>query len=645
MGKKKLITYAVVAAMTLSCIVPENGFAQAAEADVKVESQLPSSYSTGFRIEKDTIYNESTSKCVQLLGHLRDSHDLGLNAIYYQGEKLEEGQDFNVNENVLRFSEAFSKALPEGLNEFTVYANYDQDNTNGSSVITVNKVNYEIPNTYVSEYPLAETSVFHTTMDVCENGLSSGYLTYGLSSMQSFDKVYIDHKLISQIAVSDVPTGLRQYYSQRCGNDGEGLFYLEESLFHDMVSGVHYIEVVRDGESEVLTVILYDKDKSTVELMEEAANPESSEGKLDRKTSFCINPISVYEENMADTLFIKGNYWGLSYIYFMGRKLTEDVDYEIFNNYLKFSDDILEQLHTGNNKFMVYAKQSELSNNTSYTVNVYKASDSFSGSYIPKYPLKEESNFYTSFDTCSLSDFRWSIASFGMKTYIPYKEVYLDHQRVSYVEPSDVPTGIRDYFNVPSGFNGGAFFCMYDNAFEKLEPGIHYIEVVEDGESEVLTVLLYDDTATPVTVLQRQNTPVSKIKVKAEVSSEAGTGISQRYTIRQTDSSETLDLKKLKIRYYYTKSGNAQQSFVCDNAGITLGKAPYYLDYTDEVRGIFGEDYVEITFDEHYNLANNPLQFAVRLYQNDWSKYEGLEENAMEVYYDGTLAYQEKFVE
>ena len=122
-----------------------------------------------------------------------------------------------------------------------------------------------------------------------------------------------------------------------------------------------------------------------------------------------------------------------------------------------------------------------------------------------------------------------------------------------------------------------------------------------------------------------------------KVNTTFGSSINQSYTI--SSKKGNVDLSKLKIRYNYTKSGNKAQTFTCDNAGLQLNVAPYYVNMTPDVKATFGNGYVDITFDTTQTIAANAgsMNLGCRMYQSDWSSYEGFVDGSVEVYYNGTL--------
>lgn len=98
-----------------------------------------------------------------------------------------------------------------------------------------------------------------------------------------------------------------------------------------------------------------------------------------------------------------------------------------------------------------------------------------------------------------------------------------------------------------------------------------------------------------------------------------------------------MDLSQLVIRYNYSKAGNKLQNFWCDNAGMQLNKAPWYVNMTSAVKGTFYDGYLEITFDTNEQLETGAgsLNLGMRFAQDDWSQYTNFVDEGYEVYYNG----------
>ena len=137
--------------------------------------------------------------------------------------------------------------------------------------------------------------------------------------------------------------------------------------------------------------------------------------------------------------------------------------------------------------------------------------------------------------------------------------------------------------------------------------------------------------------------PTTDVKPVVTVKSQIAGGINLTYTI-SASGSKPVELSKLAIRYNYTKSGDKNQIFWCDNAGLQLSKAPYYVNLAPSVKGTFHDGYVEITFDtdETLTAGEGSLSIGARLTQEDWSAYSDFVENGYDVFYDGVLVSSNK---
>lgn len=111
-------------------------------------------------------------------------------------------------------------------------------------------------------------------------------------------------------------------------------------------------------------------------------------------------------------------------------------------------------------------------------------------------------------------------------------------------------------------------------------------------------------------------------------------GVNQRYIIESKERSKPVKLSDLKLRFHYTKDDSKEQVFYCDSAGIQSSQAPYYVDYTDAVRGAFGEGYVDISFDTDKVIQDESMSFGIRFNQADWSSYTGFKAGEIEIIYD-----------
>lgn len=142
-------------------------------------------------------------------------------------------------------------------------------------------------------------------------------------------------------------------------------------------------------------------------------------------------------------------------------------------------------------------------------------------------------------------------------------------------------------------------------------------------------------TDTPEPTPIPTDTP-SEVIPSVVLTTQIGESINQACTITSLGS-EAVELSKLTIRYYYSKAGNKDQNFWCNNAGIQLNVAPYYVNITSDVKGRFYNDYLEITFDTTQSIATatGSLNIGMHFAQADWSQYSNFVDKGYEVYYDG----------
>ena len=162
-------------------------------------------------------------------------------------------------------------------------------------------------------------------------------------------------------------------------------------------------------------------------------------------------------------------------------------------------------------------------------------------------------------------------------------------------------------------------------------------EVVVTPEVTPSPEIIVTPEVTPSPVVTT-SAPVTDVKPIVKVTTQEGGSINQSYTITAAGTKD-VDLSKLAIRYYYDKTSKKEQSFWCDNAGLQLNKAPYYVNLSSDVIGTFHDGYLEITFDTSYALTagSGSLSMGVRFAQSDWSSYTDFEEKDVVVYYDGEI--------
>lgn len=162
-------------------------------------------------------------------------------------------------------------------------------------------------------------------------------------------------------------------------------------------------------------------------------------------------------------------------------------------------------------------------------------------------------------------------------------------------------------------------------------------EVPVTSEAPVVTTEVPVTSEAPIVTTEVPATsqaPVQGAPVVSVSTTEGSSTINQTYSIKPANGA-AVDTSKLVIRFNYTKDGNKEQSFWCDNAGLQMPEAPYYVAYTSSVKGSFGDGYVEISFDKANTFTSGELSIQIRINQSDWSAYTNLKCGDLEVYYDG----------
>lgn len=139
--------------------------------------------------------------------------------------------------------------------------------------------------------------------------------------------------------------------------------------------------------------------------------------------------------------------------------------------------------------------------------------------------------------------------------------------------------------------------------------------------------------------IETPDTPVeSNVSVSATVSTvNNGQSISQVYTIKCNEG--TIDLSKLKLVYKAENLPVATQNVWVDNASMKLTVAPWYVAFTEAVKGEMTSDglVITITADKQLTAGTGDAQIGLRFAKNDWSVYDQLGAETVEVYYDGQL--------
>lgn len=138
---------------------------------------------------------------------------------------------------------------------------------------------------------------------------------------------------------------------------------------------------------------------------------------------------------------------------------------------------------------------------------------------------------------------------------------------------------------------------------------------------------------------------------------ENTTSISNTYTLKN-NGDNSYDLNKLKIKYYIDKDSYNNFNSACDNAGMHLNAAPYYISLTSKVKINVvdisdklsrADAVVEITFPSTEVKLSKGAEFSIgtRLYTQNWNMlnqsndYSYGNANKVVVEYDGQILHGE----
>lgn len=149
----------------------------------------------------------------------------------------------------------------------------------------------------------------------------------------------------------------------------------------------------------------------------------------------------------------------------------------------------------------------------------------------------------------------------------------------------------------------------------------------EDGSSTT-------SSSVTITVIFEEEEEVGDRDLRLEVQGlgDVSTNTISRKFILSNAGSEDVDLKNVKIRYYFTKDVDDNLNFSCDNGGLTLNKAPWYLNITNNILGQFytmatvkegADTYLEISFAEISESlqAGKNLEFEIRITNGAWANF------------------------
>lgn len=131
---------------------------------------------------------------------------------------------------------------------------------------------------------------------------------------------------------------------------------------------------------------------------------------------------------------------------------------------------------------------------------------------------------------------------------------------------------------------------------------------------------------------------VTNAGVDVKVNTTEGGSINQVYEIAAAGDN-AIDLSKVAIKYYFTKSDSKNMNSWIDCSAAQLNVAPWYVDLTSGTKGKIGSDsngqYLEITFSKALELQKGAgtVKVQVRMANDDWSGIAGFKEGKTVVTY------------
>ena len=116
-----------------------------------------------------------------------------------------------------------------------------------------------------------------------------------------------------------------------------------------------------------------------------------------------------------------------------------------------------------------------------------------------------------------------------------------------------------------------------------------------------------------------------------------GNSISQTYKI--TAAGGTIDLSKLLIKYTADGMSSQAHNVFIDSASLQINVSPYYSSLTNAVTGDISNKVLSIALNSSTKLSEGTgnLTIELRFAKTDWTAYETLTSEVLNVYYDGVL--------
>ncbi|MCR4945107.1 MAG: M6 family metalloprotease domain-containing protein [Clostridium sp.] len=204
-------------------------------------------------------------------------------------------------------------------------------------------------------------------------------------------------------------------------------------------------------------------------------------------------------------------------------------------------------------------------------------------------------------------------------------------------------------YNVVKNTSWGEVISIEQSYLTNLSEGAKKLKVkFTAGISAILNLNIVGET-----VEEPSHEEVSgNFEVSANSLNTSGNTLNTPLTIKAIGN-KSYDLSKLKVRYYFTAEGDADETVWIDSAAISYDRAPWYLSINSKMNGKVyrmnnikanADHYVEYTFSANDVLDNGAsLYIGARIAKNDWSSFNFLNDysynnpSGVVIYYNGEI--------
>lgn len=275
------------------------------------------------------VYNRSEKQVLRITG----SDLKWVSSLMVDGLKLYRNYEYSVQDRYITIYDSIADLLSVGKHRVTVYYSYSEISKSSVAQVDLYVIDYKYENTYVPDYPQNESSNLRTSQFIAES-VSDMDIPYEQDA--DFSEVLIDHKVYGKTHV----TGEKYFF---VGTNFQDVV-LPAITTKDLTKGVHYIEIVSNGKSDVVQLILVEDieeflgdklislepPKPTVVTPEPEPEPSPLYPPTPSiplyDTFFHMTSSAIYNTAVDSTVIFYGDLYGLNSIYYDGRKLEHGKD-------------------------------------------------------------------------------------------------------------------------------------------------------------------------------------------------------------------------------------------------------------------------------------------------------------------------------